>query len=206
MRPTNYLLLEREHNSIKGQYAIDPSISIPQSLLPLLPFGTNESDRSNVMLKSTYNSIDVDIALLNPRHPMGKPTTLSLDSTHGSVKLQLRTTPADPLRRAPFNVTITATHGSATIWLPADFQGLVSIYTRHGSVKISNKFLEHVTLQHEVEHTRRLFVGDLTALSEEDSNFRDEVHVSAEHGVVRVRFLDEEDQHKKGFFVRMFGR
>ncbi|KZP03264.1 hypothetical protein FIBSPDRAFT_969170 [Athelia psychrophila] len=91
MRPTNYLLLEREHNSIKGQYAIDPSISIPQSLLPLLPFGTNESDRSNVMLKSTYNSIDVDIALLNPRHPMGKPTTLSLDSTHGSVKLQLLT-------------------------------------------------------------------------------------------------------------------
>ncbi|KZP04463.1 hypothetical protein FIBSPDRAFT_753124 [Athelia psychrophila] len=205
MRPTNYLMLERKQNPIKGQYAIDPSISIPQSLLPLLPAGTKESDRKNVMLKSA-KKIDVDIALLNPRHPMGKPTTLTLESTHGSVNLQLRTTPADPLRRAPFNATITATYGSATIWLPADFQGLVSIYTLYGSVKISNKFLEHVTLRHEAEHTERLFVGDLTALSEQDSNFRDEVYVSAQHGVVRVCFLDEEDQHKKRFFVRMFGR
>lgn len=180
------------------------------------------------MLKSTYSSIDVDLTLLNPRHPTGKSTSLKLDSTHGFVNLKLvslnslqftitkltwdhstiqRTTVTNDISRAPFNATITATYGSSTIWLPEDFQGLVCVYTVYGSVKISKKFLESVTLRHEADHTQRLFVGDLTALGEQDRNVRDEVYVSAEHGTVRIRFLDEDgDREKKGFFGRMFNR
>ncbi|KAF7985463.1 hypothetical protein HWV62_5221 [Athelia sp. TMB] len=203
MRATNFLMLDRERQSIKGQYVIDPSIIIPESLLPI---NSSEGERRNVMLKSTYNPIDVDITLLNPRHPMGKPTTLDLNSTHGSVNLKLRTMPADTPPRTPFHAAVIAKYGSATLWLPRDFQGLVSIYTLYGHVKISQQFQEHVTLRHEADHTQRLFLGDLTAL--QDGTVRDEVHVMAEHGGVRVRFLDEEstDQRRKGFLSKMFGR
>lgn len=84
----------------------------------------------------------------------------------------------------------------------------MSTYTAYGTVKISQKFLECVTLRHEADHTQRLFVGDLTALSDQGTNLRDEVSVMAEHGSIKVKFLDEEnlDQNKKGFFARMFNR
>lgn len=120
-----------------------------------------------------------------------------------------RTAAATPALRAPFHATVSTEHSSITLWLPRDFQGPVSIYTRHGAIKVSAAFMERVTLCHEADHTRRLFVGDMTAVSEGSVGRGDEVTVRTEQGRVRVRFVDEEDEEGgkgKGLLARVFGR
>lgn len=102
-------------------------------------------------------------------------------------------------------------HSSLTVCLPRDFEGPFSIYSEHGSVKISDALLERVTASHEANNTRRMYVGDLTSFSEEEGgNKGDELQLKTDWGKVRVRYVDEEDLSVgsvgKGLLSRMFSR
>lgn len=90
-KPTNYLYLFSEHSSVKGEYAIDPSMKIPPSLLPPLSPEESEADRKNLRVHSTNGSVNAEIWLLSQdAQPFDfktptKRTILDLGSEHGSV-------------------------------------------------------------------------------------------------------------------------
>jgi hypothetical protein len=90
-KPTNHLYLFSEHSSVKGEYAIDPSMKIPPSLLPPLSPEESEADRKHLCVHSTNGSVNAEIWLLSQdakpfdsKTPT-KRTILDLGSEHGSV-------------------------------------------------------------------------------------------------------------------------
>lgn len=92
----------------------------------------------------------------------------------------------------PFLLNVTGCHGSINVWLPRTFQGPMTVYSRHGSVKFSDDISERMSLCNEIDHSRRCFVGDLSLLNEEQGGWTgDEVHVKTEHAPVRIKFMDE---------------
>lgn len=91
-KPTNYLHLFNDNSSIKGEYVIDPGMTIPTSLLPPLSSEESEADRKNLSLHSTHGSVNADIWLLGARAAQPsdskkstKRTTLDVGSDNGSV-------------------------------------------------------------------------------------------------------------------------
>jgi hypothetical protein len=91
-KPTNYLYLFNEYNSIKGEYVIDPFMNIPASLLPPLSPEESEADRKHLRLNSRNGSLNANIWLLSARDAQPsdsktstKRTMLDLVSDHGSV-------------------------------------------------------------------------------------------------------------------------
>ena len=76
--------------------------------------------------------------------------------------------------------------------LPRTFQGPMTIYSRHGSVKFSDDVSERMGQCNEVDNTRRCFVGDLSLLNDNDGSWKgDEVNIRNKHSNVKVRFVDE---------------
>jgi hypothetical protein len=68
VKPCNYLSLTRQHQSIKGLFIIDPTLHIPEYLLPLLNDRKSEGDRKNMKLLSENGSVNADIYLVDGRH------------------------------------------------------------------------------------------------------------------------------------------
>lgn len=198
-KPTNYVHINRRGSPIKGLYVIDPFLTVPRSLLPPLPSGEAEDDRKNVKFETRSGAIDVDISLLgdaeDPNVGEAKPkkrTSLDVKSEHGSMRLKISTCPSPSAAPAPFHLNVTGRHGSINIWLPRTFQGPMTIYSRHGSVKFSNALSERMGLCNEIDHSRRCFVGDLSLFNGEEDNWKgDELNVKTEHAGVKVWFVDE---------------
>ena len=64
VRPTNYTSISQRYGSIKGRWVINPSLSIPSSVLPPLPEGTSEDARKNLFLETKDGKIEADVTLL----------------------------------------------------------------------------------------------------------------------------------------------
>lgn len=114
-KPTNYLLIDRANNPVKGTYTIvsnclfhskkayhidagsshgqDPFMSIPQSFLPQLAAGETESGRKNLKVWSKNGSVDIDVTLLadSTKHGVDgkKRATLDVGSQNGSINIKL---------------------------------------------------------------------------------------------------------------------
>jgi len=214
-KPTNYVCINREHESIKGHFVIDPFLNVPLPLLPPLAGGESEDDRMNVKLESKHGAIDVGISLLDDVQDPSieeakrkRPTTLDIKSVHGSINVKLRTCPSPSSTSIPFHLNVTNCHGSITVWLPRTFRGPMTINSKHGAVKFSDDILEHMGLCNEVDHIRRCFIGDVSLFSDEGGGWKgDEVNIQTKHSKVKVRFVDEVEtpNGKPGFLSRMFG-
>ncbi|EGO03348.1 hypothetical protein SERLA73DRAFT_174804 [Serpula lacrymans var. lacrymans S7.3] len=205
LKPTNFLYLSNNDRSIKGCYTINPFMTIPSSLLPPLAEGTSPNDRKNLDLQVKDGSIDVDIWLARPEESdlAGVPknrATLYLKSKDGSVTARVRNvnTPV------PFLLNVYAKDGSVTICLPQAFQGPMSLTTKNGSISLSNPLLEASTALAQIDSTRRYFVGDLSAIRDEEWN-GDELKAESKDGSIKVKFVDEVTVRKPGLFSRMFG-
>jgi hypothetical protein len=86
----------------------------------------------------------------------------------------------------------------------------MTIYTRHGSLKLSDDIRERLGLFNEIDHTRRCFIGDLSLFSDEEGGWKgDEVNIKTEHARVKVQFVDKVESEtpsgKAGFLSRVFG-
>ena len=90
-KPTNFLFLSNEHDTIRGEFVIDPCMRIPSSMLPPLGENETEDDRKNLCLSSRNSSVNAEMWLLGPGVPTSKPrrTTVVLTSGHGSIRAQL---------------------------------------------------------------------------------------------------------------------
>ncbi|KAG1729510.1 uncharacterized protein EDB91DRAFT_811235 [Suillus paluster] len=210
-KPTNYLNLFSEHSSMKGEYVIDPCMSIPASLLPPLRPEESEADRKNLCLRSTNGSVNAEVWLLrardgqpyDPKRP-AKRTILDVSSEHGAVIVRVQTIHG----AAPFLLTISAKNGTANVTLPRSFHGLLLLSTRHGSVSLADTLSENCTHLSQVDLTRRYFVGDLSMVNDSDWT-GDELRVEAEHGRIRVKYIEEDTKadhtSKGGLLTRLFG-
>jgi len=121
-KPTNYLALSNDNDTVRGEFVIDPSISIPYSMLPPLCDNKTEEDRENLSVKSKNSSVHADIWLLGPSGDAKinpRRTTIFLHSSHGCISAQVRT-----LNNAsPFSLTGHASHGAIRLALPRSFEG-----------------------------------------------------------------------------------
>jgi hypothetical protein len=118
-----------------------------------------------------------------------------------------RRDPADP---TPLFLHATSENGSADIYLPRNFEGPITLSTKHGSIKRSTAVLDHSTLFFESGGVQRGFVGDHTAWGTDPENWRgDEALLESKNGTVRVWFVDEGDYSAsassgKSFFSKLF--
>ncbi|KAG1867217.1 hypothetical protein DFJ58DRAFT_768961 [Suillus subalutaceus] len=188
--PTNFLSLILKDKPIRGCYVIDPLIQIP----------TNK-DRRNLYLRTKDGSINADIWLIGQEEAApnnGRRTTLSLSSQDGSITAKINTVKVV----APFLLDIYARDGSVTVLLPRSFHGSLLLTTRQ-STKLSDDLLQRSTILSTVERTRRYFVGDFPHQLFDNWN-GDELRVESRDGRIVIRYRDEAELPKTGFFSRIF--
>lgn len=201
-KPTNFLSLIHKDKPIRGCYVIDPQMEIPLNLLPPLNTGQTDQERKNLYLRTKDGSIDADIWLIGQEEATprsGRRTTLSLSSDDGSITAKINTVKVV----APFLLDIHSRDGRVTVLLPRSFHGSLLLTTRH-STKLSDDLLQQSTMLSNVEHTRRYFVGDVShRLFGNDWN-GDELKVVSRDGRIIIRYKDEAELPKIGFFSRIF--
>ena len=105
-KPTNFLTLSSNDDSLRGEFVIDPGMDIPSSMLPPLDDANTDADRKNLCLRSHSGSVQADIWLLGSNanastSASAKPrrTTLALTSDHGSLRAQVVRPFSRPLSR-----------------------------------------------------------------------------------------------------------
>jgi len=201
-KPTNFLSLILKDKPIRGCYVIDPQMEIPPNLLPPLNSGETDQERKNLYLRTKDGSIDADIWLIGQEEATprsGRRTTLSLSSADGSITAKVNAVKVV----APFLLDIYSRDGRVTVLLPRSFHGSLLLTTRH-STKLSDDLLQQSTMLSTVEHTRRYFVGDVShRLFGNDWN-GDELKVVSRDGRIMIRYKDEAELPKIGFFSRIF--
>ncbi|KAG1811829.1 uncharacterized protein BJ212DRAFT_1277475, partial [Suillus subaureus] len=200
--PTNFLSLILKDKPIRDCYVIDPLMQIPFSLLPPLNTGETDQDRKNLYLRTRDGSIDADIWLIGQEEAApknGRRTTLSLSSNDGSVTAKINTVKVV----APFLLDIYARDGQVTVLLPRSFHGSLLLTSRQ-SVKLSDNLLQRSITLSTVEHTRRYFVGDIPHRLFDNNWDGDELKVVSRDGRIIIRYRDEAELPKTGFFSRIF--
>jgi len=204
-KASNFICITRQHDSIKGNFTIDPTIYIPPSVLPPLGPKETEKDRKNLKLESRHGGIDVDLFVIGEKSRNEGRTTLELRSAHGRVNVKLNT---PTTHRDPFCLTAQSTHNSLTVCLPRSYEGLLKTTANHGrSVTFSNQLTKHLTTFSEIDSTKTCFVGDLTEWKDGQADWKgDEVILSSKHGRIKVWYVDEvEPPNEKGFLSRVLG-
>ncbi|KAG1906300.1 uncharacterized protein F5891DRAFT_1004958 [Suillus fuscotomentosus] len=185
-KPTNFLSLILKDKPIRGCYVIDPQMEIPLNLLPPLVTGETDQERKNLYLRTKDGRV------------VGR-TTLSLSSDDGSITAKINTVKVV----APFLLDIYSRDGRVTVLLPRSFHGSLLLTTRH-STKLSDDLLQQSTMLSTVEHTRRYFVGDVSHRVFGNDWNGDELKVVSRDGRIIIRYKDEAELPKIGFFSRIF--
>ncbi|KAG2054319.1 hypothetical protein BDR06DRAFT_884551 [Suillus hirtellus] len=201
-KPTNFLSLILKDKPIRGCYVIDPQMEIPLNLLPPLNTGETDQERKNLYLRTKDGSIDANIWLIGQEEATprsGRRTTLSLSSDDGSITAKINTVKV----AAPFLLDIYSRDGRVTVLLPRSFHGSLLLTTRQ-STKLSDDLLRQSTMLSTVEHTRRYFVGDVSHRSFGNDWNGDELKVASRDGRIMIRYKDEAELPKIGFFSRIF--
>jgi hypothetical protein len=216
-KPSNYISLNRTNDSIKGKFVIDPFITVPRSLLPQLDRDETDENRKNLKLDSRNGSIDADITLLSGTESVGleeakrkKRTALDIRSANGYINAKLRTHAISASGiLVPFYLYANGRNGSVTIGLPRTFEGLLTIYAKNGSIKLSDEIYERLSMFNEDNHTQRCFVGDLASFTGHDWK-GNEVDIEATNGRVKIFLVDqvepETSKAKGGLFSRVWGK
>ncbi|GLB38964.1 hypothetical protein LshimejAT787_0601260 [Lyophyllum shimeji] len=211
VKPSNYISIHRSNGSVKSAWVLDPSLTIPASLLPPLSPEETEETRRNFNLKATNGTIEADISFApydytrESKQATRKRATLYINGSNGSITTKLHT-PSAP--RLPFYLNIFAQNGAVQLHIPRSFHGLLVIKAANGSTKFSPETTVHLTTFSEVDRTRRCFIGDYSELTDGEEWQGDEVVVEARNGGVKVQYDDEvleKGERKSGFFGRLFG-
>jgi len=81
---------------------------------------------------------------------------------------------------------------------------LLLLTTRDSKVKLSDDLLKESTTISAADNTRRYVVGDFSDRMFSDEWNGDELRVVSRDGRIAVRYVDEVEPMKSGFFSRMF--
>jgi hypothetical protein len=78
---TNFLTIVRDHNAIKGDYTIDPSMPVPPGAVPSVG---DDGKPLNMRVESTHGSVNIVVELVRGGDVKG-PARLDVSSRHGSA-------------------------------------------------------------------------------------------------------------------------
>ncbi|KAF8745724.1 hypothetical protein RHS02_01209, partial [Rhizoctonia solani] len=186
--PCNYLVQRRSNDSIKGTWYVDPTMPIPDALLPSIESFDglwNESDqkarkerkklekkgkrrdeilpapnaiRPNLLLSSNNGSINAKVHVVSSD---GQPRTglIIAEGSNGSIVLDIKTYAPQPLR-----IFAISENGSVRVRLPHTFEGAVTASSKYGSIKISDSIKSRMTTFSTLSDTTRAFIGDWQAV------------------------------------------
>jgi len=191
LNPTNYVTIMRKHEAIKADFVIDPSLRIPDALLPPLPSGQN--DRNNLHLESYHGSIKTEVHVMPPSRPppsdQPRRTTLMMKTEHGAILAKLHVATGI---RPPIHLSAINKHGSIKIYIPRSFVGLVSVTKGNGCVKFSDNLQKKLTAFGEAKQTQKYFVGNLAEWSNIEGEWDgDEIGVENKHGAVKIHYTED---------------
>ena len=81
----------------------------------------------------------------------------------------------------------------------------MTIYTKNGSVKISDGITQRIAMHNEENSTQRCFVGEISSYNEDNGDWAgDRLDVSSHNGSVKIYLVEEtalEASAKKGGFA-----
>lgn len=216
-KPTNFLYVDEKHHAIKGTYVIDPSLHIPDAYLhPLNP----EEERKNLYLHTRDGSVDVDLWIVGrklhsfqekPRHDLGR-TKIHVSSRDGSVAVKVNA--IDNIH--PLSLEVLSRDGRVIVFIPRSFHGHLALKSVHGNCVLSDELLRNSTQLGTVNSTKKVFVGDFSAVSASASESGsssspvgwagDELRAETRDGRVKVKYVDEVESvvSKRGFFGWLF--
>ncbi len=96
---SNFLSIQRNNTSLKGSYVIDPTLDVPEAVLPPLEPG---QERKNLLLECQNGGINAEVYLVGPgvggsageeesENGMSKkrPTTIEVTGRNGFIALKL---------------------------------------------------------------------------------------------------------------------
>ena len=92
IRPTNMLLISHTNKAIKGTWVIDPTLPVPDAVLPRLAHG---EARKNVSLESRNGAINADIRVVRGSTAGADAkarTTMRFAAHNGSITVKLVST------------------------------------------------------------------------------------------------------------------
>ncbi|KAJ7624256.1 hypothetical protein DFH06DRAFT_1445927, partial [Mycena polygramma] len=185
-KATNFLSLNRDNESIKGTYAIDPSVKVPEFLLPPLAAGETEATRPNVYLHTTNGSIDVNVFLVGCGDAKRR-VDIVLESSNGSISVKLHDAHAHT--RPPINLKARSVSGNITLHIPHSFRGPLTFTSHNGALRFPGALAGHVTTFGDADHMQRCFVGDFADWAQQPEGWMcDEIDVKTENGAVKVQY------------------
>ncbi|KIJ23211.1 hypothetical protein M422DRAFT_276259 [Sphaerobolus stellatus SS14] len=201
--PTNFLTIERKNDSIKGTYAINPTLPPPPGSVI-----STDSDGKNLNLNfaSTNGSINAVVEIIKDVDAKG-PACLQAESRNNSVTLVIH-----DAQQNRFRLRAASTNGSITLRIPQTYIGSISIKMKNGSLKFDSELQTKLHTFSVVGEESRFFFGDyISAGYENDETWlMDHIRVEA-NGSVNIAFIEVEDGGKgkeaseKGFFSRLLG-
>lgn len=217
-QPTNFVYMDVPNNKIRGSYNIDPTMSIPASLLPPKVAALPESERKNLHLFSKNGSVEADVMVRSANEERDakrqKRATLAAGSSNGSVNLRVRRAEGDIIfgkGPTPVQISAASRNGTVRVSLPPGFTGPMMLTTHNGSIKLSPTISARISTDTHDKHTKRCFVGDMS-LYDGDGWYGDELVVEANNGSVWVNETDESQDIEctgkgkgKGLFSKLFG-
>ncbi|KIJ42412.1 hypothetical protein M422DRAFT_143050, partial [Sphaerobolus stellatus SS14] len=177
---TNFLTIKRKNDTIKGTYAINPTLPPPPGSVI-----STDSDRKNLNLNlaSTNGSINAVVEIIKGADNKG-PAHLQAESKNGSVTLVIQNR---------FRLRAASENGSITLRIPQTYTGTISTKLKNGSLKFDSDFRTKLHTFSVVEEESRFFLGDyISAGYENDETWlMDHIRVEAHNGSVKIGFIEE---------------
>jgi len=87
--PTTYISVFRVHDSLRENIKIDPTLYVPDFLLPSLPLDETPLTRKHLRLESTHGSISANIKIANSLGPDYRRVLMLMRSIHGGITAQI---------------------------------------------------------------------------------------------------------------------
>nr|GAT48624.1 predicted protein [Mycena chlorophos] len=130
IKPTNFVSISRRAGEIKETFVLDPTLQIPQSIASPAPAGRPHFEATSIM-----GEVKTTIFVLGgtTQPDTIRKTRITTSSTMGETKLMLHA----PSVRAPLDISVRTSMGSAKVYLPRSFRGPLRISTTMGEVKLS---------------------------------------------------------------------
>jgi hypothetical protein len=200
--PTNFLNVFKKDGRIRGEWVIDPSLSIPEGLLGPIPNGHTE--RPNVHLYSKDGAIRADLHFVAGDGPLkAEKVTVVVKSSDGDVNLKLHRNPGGP----KLALRVENKDGPTKILLPSDFDGPIT-YKEHGSrVSFASNLKSRLTtFSMNSEGTSHVYLGDSSNLTGANASGTtlgdptrgewkgDEIFVENYDGMIKFMWIEDDDE------------
>jgi len=185
---SNFLHITLEHQPVQGTWTIDPTLRIPESLLPHIKFKDGQRV-DNLHLSSHHKAVEATLSLISD---VPSKSYLYLKSEHAPVTVSIVSRV-----NQRFRLKAKSSHKKVTVRLPRDFEGPITF--KHAP-QFSAALLQRLTIIERDGKRGTAFVGDVSAfsssrLSKDGKAYEgwdgDELSVSTDHGKILLGYADE---------------